>query len=121
MDPQPEHVPADEASLNAYNSTFAEEDAWNVRILDLAMAMMPDHNNWEIWNSKATELALASLSRPSDNAATTAASASMPTTSCPADARQAAVTVPRCHKPRTATFIHASRAPTRWPADNRVS
>lgn len=53
-------------NLPSYNSTFAEEDAWNIRILDLATSMMPNHNNWEIWNAKATELSLAALSRPAD-------------------------------------------------------
>ncbi len=42
-------------------------------------------------------------------------------TECPAEARHAAVTEPRCQSPRTATFMHASRASPDSSAGSRAS
>ncbi|MES2378409.1 MAG: hypothetical protein V4553_17585 [Bacteroidota bacterium] len=44
----------------------AEENAWNATILQLALAMMPDHPNKEIWTNKNIELILSANIRPQD-------------------------------------------------------
>lgn len=44
----------------------AEELAWNANILQLAVAMMPDHANYQSWMQKRLELSLASYARPED-------------------------------------------------------
>lgn len=44
----------------------AEELAWNANILQLAVAMMPDHANYQAWMQKRIELSLGSYARPED-------------------------------------------------------
>jgi putative cell wall-binding protein len=46
--------------------TKAEENSWNAQILQLATAMMPDHENWNVWMNKNVELMISSVSVPSD-------------------------------------------------------
>lgn len=46
--------------------TKAEENAWNAQILQLATAMMPDHENWNAWMKKNVELMISAAARPSD-------------------------------------------------------
>lgn len=44
----------------------AEENAWNATLLNLAVAMMPDHPDAPAWQAKALELMVSAYSRPSD-------------------------------------------------------
>jgi len=46
--------------------TKAEENAWNTTILFLACAMMPNHENYDRWLEKGTELAISAFSHPND-------------------------------------------------------
>ncbi|GIF78006.1 hypothetical protein [Asanoa siamensis] len=46
--------------------TKAEENAWNAMVLQVAVAMMPNHPNARTWNSKNVELMISAFSRPSD-------------------------------------------------------
>lgn len=53
-------------TFNTPGDTKAEENAWNSRMLSVAVAMMPDHVNSQAWRSKASELLVSSYARPSD-------------------------------------------------------
>ena len=44
----------------------AEENAWNSNILSAACAMMPNHENYNLWMYKNMELILSAFARPSD-------------------------------------------------------
>lgn len=44
----------------------SEENSWNADLLMLAAVMMPNHENQEIWMSKAVELMLSAFSVPED-------------------------------------------------------
>jgi hypothetical protein len=46
--------------------TKAEEDSWNSALLELAIAMMPEHPRVAAWRSRALELEIAAFSRLSD-------------------------------------------------------
>ena len=48
------------------DDTKAEENAWNSRILALAVCMLPDHRNNALWEAKLRELLLSSTARPED-------------------------------------------------------
>jgi hypothetical protein len=61
--------------LNEYETEYwnaldgdskGETVAWNAEILQIAQAMMPQHENVHLWRAKEIEMELASLSRPSD-------------------------------------------------------
>jgi hypothetical protein len=47
-------------------NTKAEEDSWNSALLELAIAMMPEHPRATAWRSRALELEIASFARLSD-------------------------------------------------------
>lgn len=53
-------------SLNTPGDTKAEENAWNSRMLSVAVAMMPSHANSLTWRTKGSELMVSSFARPSD-------------------------------------------------------
>ena len=53
-------------SLNTPGDTKAEENAWNSRMLSVAVAMMPSHANSQAWRTKGSELMVSSFARPSD-------------------------------------------------------
>ncbi|MGD6803415.1 hypothetical protein [Rossellomorea aquimaris] len=46
--------------------TKAEENAWNAQLLQLATAMMPNHENYLEWMNKNIELMISSAAVPSD-------------------------------------------------------
>jgi len=46
--------------------TKAEENAWNTAVLFLACAMMPNHENYNKWYIKGTELAISAYAHPKD-------------------------------------------------------
>ncbi|BCB05777.1 cell wall-binding repeat-containing protein [Bacillus sp. KH172YL63] len=46
--------------------TKAEENAWNAQLLQLATAMMPEHQNWHAWMNKNIELMVSSAATPMD-------------------------------------------------------
>lgn len=46
--------------------TRAEDDAWNIKILALAAAMMPGHPHKAAWVYKSIELSIAATARPAD-------------------------------------------------------
>ncbi|MHA7139618.1 cell wall-binding repeat-containing protein [Rossellomorea arthrocnemi] len=46
--------------------TKAEENAWNAQLLQLATAMMPEHQNWNLWMNKNIELMVSSAATPTD-------------------------------------------------------
>ena len=48
------------------NDTKGEENAWNSRILSLAVCMLPEHPNNHKWQDKLTELLMSSTARPED-------------------------------------------------------
>ncbi len=48
----------------------AEENSWNSMLLQVTMAMMPGHPNWEAWNESNTELMLSSFATPNDETST---------------------------------------------------
>jgi putative cell wall-binding protein len=53
-------------NTNFPGDTKAEENAWNAQILQLATAMMPNHENWNLWMTKNLELMISSAAVPSD-------------------------------------------------------
>ena len=53
-------------TFNSPGDTKAEENAWNSRLLSVAVAMMPTNANSQAWRSKASELMVSSFARPSD-------------------------------------------------------
>jgi hypothetical protein len=55
-----------DGTRNFPGDTKAEENAWNSRILAVAVGMMPQHPNSSAWRNKASELLVSSFSRPSD-------------------------------------------------------
>jgi hypothetical protein len=55
-----------DGTRNYPGDTKAEENAWNSRILAVAVGMMPEHPNSAAWRNKASELLVSSFSRPSD-------------------------------------------------------
>lgn len=55
-----------DGTRNYPGDTKAEENAWNSRILTVAVGMMPEHPNSAVWRNKASELLVSSFSRPSD-------------------------------------------------------
>ena len=48
------------------DDTKAEENAWNSRILALAVCMLPGHEHCNMWEAKLTELLLSSTAVPED-------------------------------------------------------
>ena len=46
--------------------TKAEENAWNAYSLGIAMAMMPNHPNYQAWLDKYSELMISAFAKPSD-------------------------------------------------------
>lgn len=44
----------------------AEENAWNALGVNVACAMMPNHQNYPIWSRKALELCISSYAKPDD-------------------------------------------------------
>jgi len=52
--------------INYHGDTKAEENAWNGTILQIATAMMPNHPNKKIWQTKMLQLAMSSFSSPID-------------------------------------------------------
>ncbi|WP_052659327.1 cell wall-binding repeat-containing protein [Bacillus alveayuensis] len=57
---------AKNGNINYPGDTKAEENAWNSQILQLATAMMPKHENWNLWMIKNLELMISSASTSSD-------------------------------------------------------
>lgn len=53
-------------TVNTPGDTKAEENAWNSRVLSVAVAMMPEHQNSTRWRAKGSELLVSSFARPSD-------------------------------------------------------
>jgi len=53
-------------TYNTPGDTKAEENAWNSRMLSVAVAMMPTNANSAAWRNKASELMVSSFARPSD-------------------------------------------------------
>jgi hypothetical protein len=48
------------------DNTAAEENAWDTRVLNLAITMMPQHSRRSAWSFKADELAITAFARPGD-------------------------------------------------------
>lgn len=46
--------------------TKAEENAWDSRILDVCLTLMPDHSHADAWRDRFTELTLTAYARQSD-------------------------------------------------------
>ncbi|MDR2469419.1 MAG: hypothetical protein LBD27_02925 [Tannerella sp.] len=57
---------ASDGHVNTPGDTKAEENAWNAGILLLAMAMMPEHPQFDAWKRVANELLLSSYALESD-------------------------------------------------------
>ncbi|WLR41601.1 cell wall-binding repeat-containing protein [Bacillus carboniphilus] len=57
---------AQDGTLLSKGDTKAEENAWNAQILQLATAMMPSHENWQVWMDKSVELMISAGAAPSD-------------------------------------------------------
>src|SRR5258706_8396968 len=60
-----------DGTLNTPGDTKAEENAWNSRMLSVAVAMMPNNATSQLWRAKASELMVSSFARPSDLTNTT--------------------------------------------------
>jgi hypothetical protein len=62
------HVPywADRERIISPGNTRAEENAWNAMILQLAVAMLPDHPHSRRWREVASELMVSSYARRLD-------------------------------------------------------
>lgn len=58
-------------SGNLYGDTFAESIGWDAEILELAVAMMPNHPNAQLWWQKAIQYRMTQVSRYSDKWDTT--------------------------------------------------
>lgn len=52
--------------INYPGDTKAEENAWNGTILQVATAMMPNHPNKKIWQTKMLQLVTSSFASPAD-------------------------------------------------------
>lgn len=52
--------------LTENGDTRGEEDAWMVRLLYMATAMLPNHPHWDAWMNKSLELAISSTALPGD-------------------------------------------------------
>jgi hypothetical protein len=58
-------------TITSPGNTFAEENAWNAMVLQLATAMMPNHPRRASWMDKNLELMVSAFARPSDVSRTT--------------------------------------------------
>jgi len=63
---QPPYYCAIDGKINYPGDTKAEENAWNATILQVALSMMPNHPNKQVWQDRMTELMLSAFARPDD-------------------------------------------------------
>jgi len=62
----PPYYCSENGKINYPGDTKAEENAWNATILQVALSMMPNHPNKQVWQDRMTELMLSAFARPDD-------------------------------------------------------
>lgn len=63
---QPPYYRAIDGRINYPGDTKAEENAWNAMVLQVALSMMPNHPNKQVWQDRMTELMLSAFACPDD-------------------------------------------------------
>jgi hypothetical protein len=63
---QPPYYRSVDGKINYPGDTKAEENAWNATILQVALSMMPNHPNKQVWQDRMAELMLSAFARPAD-------------------------------------------------------